>query len=103
MTDQDQGTWDMSVRTMRERHRVTRQQRHFIRRRVCDRLETAAKLANEQARKDQTEQERGIVEKKLMNGRVEKKGCKKGSMGNKLDWYGAKDNGGTGSKGKRQR
>ena len=67
---------------------------------MCDRLETAAKLANEQARKDQTEQERGIVEKKLMNGRVEKKGCKKGSMGNKLDWYGAKDNGGTGSKGK---
>ena len=39
---------------------------------MCDRLGKDAKLAGEQARKDRTEQEPGIVEKELMNGRVAK-------------------------------
>ena len=41
-----------------------------MRRCVCDRLEKGTRPAREQARKDQTDQGRGIVAKELMNGRV---------------------------------
>ena len=55
------------------------------------------KAAKEQAGKDRTEQERGIVEKELMNERVvkemteEREGGKKVSKGSNLDRYGEKD------------
>ena len=63
------------------------------------------KLAKEQARKDQTEQERGIEERELMNGRVKrdyggKKRDSKGFQTSKSVWYGDKDKGSNGSKGK---
>ena len=55
------------------------------------------KLARKQARKDQTEQERGIEEKgadEWVGGKRDdggKKGGKKGSKGSKPDWYGDKE------------
>ena len=96
----------MSVRTMRERRSVTRTRTTTCRARMCVRsLGKNIKLAREQARKDHTEQERGIEEKELMNGTNDRrddggtKGGKKGSKGSKPDWCGDTDKGSNGSKG----
>ena len=51
------------------------------------------KLTEEQARQDQAEQERDIVEDELVNGRVAKETMKEGSKGSKPDWFGDKDKG----------
>ena len=44
---------------------------HVIRRRACDRLDSVQSRGKGQARKDRTDRGHGIVEKELMNGRVE--------------------------------
>ena len=63
----------LSVRTMRERRRVTWTRATTCRTTMCVRSRGKdTKLAKEQARKDQTEQERGTEEKELTTGRVAK-------------------------------
>ena len=60
----------------------------------------------EQAKRDHTDREHGILEKELMHGTSgrrdvgAKKGGKKGTKGSKPDWYGDKDKEGNKSKGK---
>ena len=80
-----------------------------VRRCVPDRMERTQSWQKEQARKDQTEQERGTVEKEPMNGQVARRsdggklGGKKGSEGSNSDWHGDKHKGSNGSKGKGER
>ena len=63
-TDQHQWIWRMSVRMVRERHRVTRTRATTCRTTMCVRSRGKnTKLAKE-ARKEQTEQERGIPRKR---------------------------------------
>ena len=76
----------MSVRTVRERRRVTRVRATTFSTTICVRSRGKdTKLAKEQARKDQTEQERGIVDEQASGKRDDggKKGGKKGSKDSK--------------------
>ena len=73
---------------------------------VCKRLERAQSRQGNRQERTERDWVCGIVEKELMNGRVAeemtegKKGGKKGSKGGKPDWYGDRDKGSTGNKGK---
>ena len=89
-----------------KRRRVPRTRATTCRATMCVRLlGKDTKVAKEQARKDQTDQGRGIEEKEQMNGSSAnrddggKKGGTKGSKGSKRDWYGDKDKGSNGNKG----
>ena len=66
------------------------EQRHVIRRRLCDRLE---RVQSRQGSRNRTDQGRGIVEKELMNGRVSEEITeeRQSSKGSKPDWNGDKD------------
>ena len=61
----------MSVRTMRRRHRVTRTRATTCHTKTSvPSLGKGTRPATEQAKRDQSDRERGIVGKELMNGRA---------------------------------